>query len=267
MQGGVVMDETSRPPVAAVAAGISAVSWAAILAGAAVAIASSLALFALVSGLDLASMASPRSSPGSQVAIVAIGLIVTQWVSACLGGYITGRLRTRWIGLHTHEVFFRDTAHGLITWCVATIVVASGITAASSAGVMHNRAFERMRLSREPTELAQPAYAAGYAVEAAAADDGRAADELVVPVGGARETGPARAAEPLAVARTVLVPASTGGLSPHALFAELQGGADNESLHKDAALTSILTSLSMLIGAFIASVSGALGGRLRDEHG
>ena len=53
----------------------------------------------------------------------AIWLIVTQWVSAALGGYLAGRLRTRWIGTHPHEVFFRDTAHGLITWAVATILV------------------------------------------------------------------------------------------------------------------------------------------------
>ncbi len=25
---------------------------------------------------------------------------------------MTGRLRTRWVGIHTDEVFFRDTAHG-----------------------------------------------------------------------------------------------------------------------------------------------------------
>src|SRR5450759_4368570 len=46
-------------------------------------------------------------------------------VAAGLGGYIAGRLRTRWIGTHTHEVFFRDTAHGLVTWALATVVVVS----------------------------------------------------------------------------------------------------------------------------------------------
>ncbi len=56
----------------------------------------------------------------------AIWLIVTQWISAALGGYIAGRLRTRWMGTHAHEVFFRDTAHGLITWAVATILVDRG---------------------------------------------------------------------------------------------------------------------------------------------
>jgi hypothetical protein len=39
-----------------------------------------------------------------------------------------------------------------------------------------------------------------------------------------------------------------------------------ESARKAAAQASIYTALSLLIGAFIASVSAALGGRLRDEH-
>jgi len=39
-----------------------------------------------------------------------------------------------------------------------------------------------------------------------------------------------------------------------------------EAARKVAAETAIYTALSMLIGAFIASVSAALGGRLRDEH-
>jgi hypothetical protein len=39
-----------------------------------------------------------------------------------------------------------------------------------------------------------------------------------------------------------------------------------DAARKAAAETAIYTALAMLIGAFIASVSAALGGRLRDEH-
>ena len=48
--------------------------------------------------------------------MTAIWLIVMQWLSAALGGYITGRLRTKWVNTHSDEVFFRDTAHGFVTW-------------------------------------------------------------------------------------------------------------------------------------------------------
>jgi len=96
----------------------SAASWPSIIAGAFVAAASSMILLALGSGLGFASI-SPWPNRGATITAfvitTAIWIIVTQWLSAALGGYIAGRLRTRWIGTHTHEVFFRDTAHGLVT--------------------------------------------------------------------------------------------------------------------------------------------------------
>src|SRR5580692_7150199 len=116
----------------------SAASWAAIIAGAFVAASVSLVLFALGSGLGFASI-SPWPGHGvtakAFAITTAIWLIVMQWVSSGFGGYITGRLRTRWIGTHTHEVFFRDTAHGLVTWAVATVLVAAAAAASVSAVV------------------------------------------------------------------------------------------------------------------------------------
>jgi hypothetical protein len=50
------------------------------------------------------------------------------------------------------------------------------------------------------------------------------------------------------------------------LDAESKARSAADEARKDAAETSIYTGLAMLIGAFIASVSAALGGRLRDEH-
>jgi hypothetical protein len=42
--------------------------------------------------------------------------------------------------------------------------------------------------------------------------------------------------------------------------------ATADKARKAAAESAIYMALAMLIGAFIASVSAALGGRLRDEH-
>jgi len=68
--------------------------------------------------------------------VAAIGLIVVQWLSAGLGGYVTGRLRTKWANVHTHEVFFRDTAHGFLAWGLATVfMVALFSIVASTAAV------------------------------------------------------------------------------------------------------------------------------------
>src|ERR1039458_3246989 len=90
----------------------SAVSWAAILAGSVGAVSATIILLTLGSGLGFASI-SPWTHSGASAttvgALAAVWFIVVQWLSAGLGGYLTGRLRTKWVGTHTHEAFFRDT--------------------------------------------------------------------------------------------------------------------------------------------------------------
>lgn len=104
------------------------VSWASILAGAFVAAAVSLSLLALGAGLGLASV-SPWS--GSAVSgstftnITGAYLAIVAVMSSAVGGYLASRLRTKWTNLHTNEVFFRDSAHGLVAWAFATLLSAS----------------------------------------------------------------------------------------------------------------------------------------------
>ena len=106
---------------------VSAVSWSAIFGGAAVSAAMTLTLSVLGFGIGWAAV-SPWPyhgiSPKAFTVSTAIWLVVVQWLSSAAGGYLTGRLRTKWVGTHTHEVFFRDTAHGFITWAVGTLIVA-----------------------------------------------------------------------------------------------------------------------------------------------
>jgi hypothetical protein len=173
----------------AVESGVSAVSWPAIWAGAVVAAAASVVLVALGSGLGYAAI-SPWSGTRPETFAISSGiwLLIVQWVASGMGGYVTGRLRTKWAGTHTHEVFFRDTAHGLIPWAVATVIVA-GVTLLAS------------------------------------------------------------------VAAAVV--GSHGAVT---------SAVDPDAARKAAAAASIFTALSLVIGAFIACVAAALGGRQRDEH-
>ena len=103
----------------------STISWAAILAGAVASLALSLVLSTLVAGFGL-KLASPwpgRAAPsGSFTPMLGAAMVAVQVVSSALGGYLAGRLRTKWINLHSHEAHFRDTAHGLLAWAVSTIV-------------------------------------------------------------------------------------------------------------------------------------------------
>jgi hypothetical protein len=89
--------------------------------------------------------------------------------------------------------------------------------------------------------------------------------ELVVP------DGPTLA-DMLDSDRTYLArPAATPGAVPEPGDARWPAGdrlawRASEAERRDAAANSIFTALSMLVGACIASVSAALGGRVRDLH-
>lgn len=112
-----------------------AVSLSSIAAGTIVAIALTITLGVIGAGFGLASVSAwpgAGASPKAFTVGAGVWLIVTQWVSAAAGGYIAGRLRTGWRGLHTDEVFFRDTAHGFVTWALATLVVAMVAVVASA---------------------------------------------------------------------------------------------------------------------------------------
>jgi hypothetical protein len=114
----------------------SAVSWAAIIAGAVVATAASVLLLTLGSGLGLTSVSpwpGSGASAGKVITLAVIWFIVVQWIASFLGAYLTGRLRTKWVGTHTHEVFFRDTAHGFIAWALATLLLAFVLASASAS--------------------------------------------------------------------------------------------------------------------------------------
>jgi hypothetical protein len=101
------------------------VSWGAILAGAAAACALTLLMLSLGTGLGFA-VVSPWGSQGVSSTTFEIGtglyFIVMAMISSGPGGYLAGRLRRKWIGLEATEAQFRDTAHGLLAWAVASIV-------------------------------------------------------------------------------------------------------------------------------------------------
>lgn len=102
--------------------------WGAIIGGALGAIALSIILFTAGSGFGISTV-EPWSFANESPETFAIGtgiwLIVMQWLSAGFGGYLAGRLREKWVGLRTDEVLFRDTAHGLLAWALATVIVAA----------------------------------------------------------------------------------------------------------------------------------------------
>jgi hypothetical protein len=275
--------------------GQSVASWPAIIAGAFVAVAASLILLSLGSGLGFASV-SPWADRGVSATTftitMAIWLVVTQWISAALGGYIAGRLRSRWVGTHVHEVFFRDTAHGLVTWAVATVlvaaVVASSVVSAIGGG-MHAAAGATAAgvagaASAETKMAGVGGPVSAYGLDTlfrnsspGAGDQGSSDPRLEAAHIAANAVATGSVSDADRTYLSGLVAARTGVSQPEAqkrvddfiagvTQAEVKVKAAADSARKAAAQASLYTALSLLVGAFIASVSAALGGRLRDEH-
>ena len=115
-----------------------AISWGAVIAGAVGAAALTLVLFLLGTGLGLAA-ASPWANEGISGTTASVSTIVwvtvVQLLASALGGYLAGRLRTRWVTVHTDEVFFRDTAHGFLAWAVATLLMATLLSSATASAI------------------------------------------------------------------------------------------------------------------------------------
>ena len=264
----------------------SAVSWAAILAGAVVAAAVSLLLVALGTGLGFASL-SPWSNEGPSATtftvMTAIWLIVVQWMAAGLGGYLTGRLRTRWVGAHTHEVLFRDTAHGFVTWALATVITSAIVAAAASAAVSGGvKAASSIAsgAAQVAGSAAETPSGAGYVVDSlfrststnAAGPEVRTEAMRILARGiGEGDVSPAdrKYVVDLIAARTGASQQEAAQRLDSAISqmkaAESKAKQTADAARKAAAATSFFTAFSMLIGAFIACVAAAYGGGLRDS--
>ncbi len=102
------------------------VSWPAIWAGAVVAVAVTIVLTLAGAGLGFSLSYSAVATRGSLTGFtpaVGAGAMVVQVLAGGIGGYLAGRLRVLWHGVHDDEAHFRDTAHGLIAWALATLIV------------------------------------------------------------------------------------------------------------------------------------------------
>lgn len=278
---------SSDLPAATRESRISGVSWAAVVAGAVVATATSFALMILGSALGLSVLSpwSPASTVATTFAVsTAIWLIVMQWVSSALGGYIAGRLRTRWADIHTDEVFFRDTAHGFLTWSLSTLIVAciaigaatgtasravqatatvAGGAAAGTAGMAQGQTDYFIDMMFRPTTGG----AAQASVNETRGEVGRIlADGLT----DGRLTPADRIyVAQLIAARTGLPQADAERRVDEVLVqlaaAKAKAKDQADAARKAGIVMAFVTFLSLLVGAFIASVSAALGGRLRDD--
>jgi len=241
------------------------VAWAAIIGGALTAIGFTLILSPLGSAFGMASPWHHDPEPGKALTMAsAIWLIVVQWISSGLGGYLTGRLRKKWPGAHTHEVFFRDTAHGFLSWALATFVgalvlasIASHIGAAHMPPNAHEAANAYYTDSLFRTEQANATVSA---------EDRQESSRIIamgLMHGGEIPGNDRNYLVQLIAARTGLSPADADKRVETVVMREK---ASVETAEKNMAKASLFLTLALLVGAFIASAAATLGGRDRDVH-
>jgi hypothetical protein len=253
----------------------SGVSWGAVIGGAFVAAALSFIMIALGAGFGLEAI-SPWShavASGPTIGIMAlIWLIVTQVIAFTMGGYLTGRLRTRWHLMHNDEVHFRDTANGFLSWAIAVVVAAvflgtaatsmadaAGGVAAVGSGAEHgmstggtsyfvDRLFRTDRPVTPDNDSATRAEAGRILASSLRQTEESASDTNYL--------------AQLVAARTGL---NLSDATKRVSDTTADARQDADKLRKAAARLLLWTFLALIIGAFCASFAATVGGRQRDH--
>ena len=242
------------------------VAWGAVSGGAFVIAAVALIMLALGAGFGLSTV-SPWSDVGASASaagtMAIVWLIATELISCALGGYLVGRLRTKWMAVHTDEVYFRDTANGFLAWAVAVIITVAflGSAAASMVG------------KRDVAEQGKPASnASSYFV-----------DRLFRGAPATIDTS-TQAEAGRVLANVLLLKDSTGADQAYlgTMVAAKTGITPNDANQRVAQVVSdakqaedtarqaashllLWIFLALLIGAFSASYAATIGGRQRDH--
>jgi hypothetical protein len=280
-----------------------AVSWAAIFAGAAAAGALSLILLLLGTGLGLSSV-SPWAAEGVDASTFGISSILwitfMQLAASALGGYLAGRLRTKWVSVHTDEVYFRDTAHGFLAWAVATLgtaalltsvvgsIVSGGVqagAAVSGAAAAGSGAVEQVGGGEGPIgyfvdSLFRPGAEQGESLDL----DERSAEQAAASIAevsrifanavrtGAMPDDDVRYVAQVIAARTD-ISQREAEQRVREVFTRVQTTLDEaetaareaaDAAREASAYAALWLFISLLIGAFVASWMATFGGRQRD---
>jgi hypothetical protein len=245
-------------------------------------------------------------------------LTLTQLVASGMGGFLVGRLRTKWIAVHMDEAHFRDTAHGFLAWAVASLATAALLTSVIGSivsGGIQARVSAARSVAANATTAAGGAVAAGSAMMVNSDNDGGSTGYFVdflfrrdMNAAAAAAAGrgimagsvpmQADVASSAEVTRIFMHSIRTGSLPAEDVryvgqivsqrtgltqqdaekrvsdtYARMQAKLhDTEAAAKDAAdkarkasaYAALWLFISLLIGAFVASLAATYGGRQRD---
>jgi len=206
-----------------------------------------------------------------------IYLIVVAMLASTIGGFIAGRLRTKWVGVHTHEVFFRDTAHGFLAWGLATVVSAAFLAAAAS-NIAGGASSALASTAGVPvTQSAGFGGQMAYYVDALLRSNPTASPnttdlratraEIARLLTNGLRDGDVPAPDRTYMAQVVAVRTGLSQADADKQVSNVinQAKTDLDNARKAAAKLSLWLTASLLIGAFSASLAATEGGYVRDN--
>ena len=254
----------------------SGVSWGAVGGGAFAASASYLILLALGAGFGLSAV-SPWSNMGASATTAGVAavvwLILIEIIASALGGYLTGRLRTKWTLIHTDEVYFRDTANGFLAWAVALVISVTFL--ASAAASMVGQVAQLSAAAATAGTAASVAEPNGYFVDtlfrsdpvANEPKDGSAQAEAGRIFANALAQGQIGGADQLYLARLISAKTGISEADAETRVSNTIAAArqTEDTARKVTAHLLLWLFLSLLAGAFSASYAATIGGRQRDH--
>ena len=251
----------------------SGISWSAVIAGAFVNGSLAMIFFLLGLGLGLA-LISPW--PGEGAGIVAIGVGTVIWVIAThavasgLGGYLAGRLRTRWTDAPREEVYFRDTAHGFLVWAVSVIITAVligwAVTSVVTSGVKLAGAVDDADAAISISNDEIRSNPGGHLLES-----------LILAQLRSTGTNPGKDLKAINIPAEFLAADGSAAVHPEVAAEKInmsvqlvrnEAEIDPEELEearRALRTASLWMFAALLIGAFCASIAATIGGRQRDS--
>jgi len=255
---------------------IAGVSWPSVVAGAVVSCALTLVLLAFGLGLGL-SVVSPWTGAGVSATTFKIGtglyLVVIAMLASSIGGYLAGRLRTRWVGVHTDEVYFRDTAHGFIAWAFASVLGAV-LLASPASSLISGAASGATQAAASAASQAGPMD--GYvdtlfrsdspAPQGAGSTQDSRGEMVRLFTSSFRNGSELKPADREYISKVVAAQTGLSQADAEKRVNEVvtQAKSDLDAARKATAQLAFWLTASLLIGAFCASLAATEGGGLRD---
>jgi hypothetical protein len=220
---------------------------------------------------------SPWGNSGVSTKTFEIGtglyFIVMAMISSAIGGYLAGRLRTKWTGVHTEEVYFRDTAHGFLAWALASVLGAI-LLASPATSLLGGAASGTTQAVANSTQSSGPMD--GY-VDTLLRSDTPAAQNSTNPADSRGElarllttsfhnSSDLNPADRGYVAKVVAARTGLSQADADKRVTEVtnQIKSDLDTARKNAMQLAIWLTLSLFIGALSASLAATEGGGLRD---